>query len=145
MRLSAFLSLCLLTTALTGCKTGPAENTTAASATPKAAETKLPTHYQVLTGDLQGIPYGAEVELALLEVNARARPSRLLGSVQVQSEGQNLAFSLPFDPTDTASGQRLELRGRVIQSGQLIMKLPTQSISMASSQSVGTLRPVATP
>lgn len=142
MRLSVLLPVCLLT-ALSGCKTGPTENPSAA-VTPKETF-KQPAHYQILTGDLQGIPKGAEVELALLEVNARARPSRLLGSVQLQAEGQNLAFQLPFDPTATTPGQRLELRGRVIQSGQLTMKLPSQSISMASSQSVGTLRPIPSP
>ena len=114
--------------------------------TQAAAPEMTPTpNRHILSGHLIGIPIGAEVELALLEVNPKARPTRTLSTTQVRVQAQDQSFQLAFDPVAFSQGQRVELRGRVIQSGQLTMHLPTRSIAMADTQSVGTWQAVPWP
>ncbi len=118
----------------------PADHPPSPAGTGQAASNR-----PLLTGSLLGAPAGAEVELALLEVNAHEKPGRLLGDIRLHSQGDELPFRLPFDPELTGQ-QRVELRGRVIQSGQLIMQLPPRPImAHANGQSLGRLQLVRTP
>ncbi len=81
-----------------------------------------------LSGSLIGAPAGSDVELALLEVDRRDQPDRLLSNVQLKGRGTELPFILQFNPDTFRPGQRVELRGRVTRAGQLIMRLPSRSI-----------------
>lgn len=143
MRLPLSLPLICLAVLAAGCRTQTVEAPTASKVSQQS--TPVPTSYHVLTGNLTGIPAGAEVELALLEVNARSRPSRLLSDTQVQVQDAETPFQLAFDPANFPSDQRVELRGRVVKSGQLIMRLPARTITLASNQSVGQWQAVPAP
>jgi uncharacterized lipoprotein YbaY len=144
MRSSISLPLIALAL-LAGCRTPPAEAPAPNKAAQQTETLPVPANYQVLSGSLIGIPAGAEVELALLEVNARSRPARMLGDVRLRAQGNEQSFQLAFDPASFPTGQRVELRGRVVQSGQLSMRLPVRTITLASSQSVGQLQAIPTP
>jgi uncharacterized lipoprotein YbaY len=98
-----------------------------------------------LHGSLIGVPADSEVELALLEVNRRDQPDRLLSNVQLQGRGTELPFILKFNAEEFPKEQQVELRGRVTRSGQLIMRLPAVEVTSSASQSLGPLRLVPAP
>lgn len=114
----------------------PAQAAPRAAATPAA----LPAHMRELSGSLLGVPAGAEVELALLVVDERGIPRRLLASLNLNGSGAALPFRLPFDPASFPLGTRVELRGRASQSGWLILRLPPLRIPAAESRALGALR-----
>jgi uncharacterized lipoprotein YbaY len=110
---------------------------------PQAAP--LPAHQRELSGSLLDVPAAAEVELALLAVDQRGRPQAILGNIQLRATGNSLPFRLPFNPETFNKHQRIELHGRVHQSGSLILRLPPQPIRRAETQSLGSLRLVPAP
>ncbi|MBT2312056.1 hypothetical protein [Pseudomonas fluorescens] len=105
----------------------------------------LPAHQRELSGTLQGIPAGAEVELALLVIDDKGRPQQLLASSSLIGTNQVLPFRLRFNPEAFPVGARVELRGRASQSGQLILQLPEQRISQPTTQALGSLQFVKAP
>lgn len=105
----------------------------------------LPAYQREVSGQLNGIPAGAEVELALLVIDDRSRPQQLLASSVLTGNGQPLAFRLRFNPEAFPAGARVELRGRASQSGQLILHLPAVRITQAITQSTGPLQLVPAP
>ncbi|MDR6711847.1 putative lipoprotein YbaY [Pseudomonas hunanensis] len=112
---------------------------------PKVAKTApalgpLPAYQREISGTLLEVPAGAEVELALLVIDERDRPQRLLASSNLVGTGQDLPYQLRFNPEAFPAGARVELRGRASRSGQLIMHLPAQRIVQAASQATGPLR-----
>jgi len=100
----------------------------------------LPAYQRELSGTLLEIPAGAEVELALLVIDERDRPQRLLASSNLTGTGQALPYHLRFNPEAFPPGARVELRGRASNSGQLIMHLPPVRITQAQTQATGPLR-----
>nr|WP_221189835.1 YbaY family lipoprotein [Azomonas macrocytogenes] len=115
-----------------------------APSAPAAYDPRSP-NMRALSGSLIGAPAGAEIELALLEVNEREKPERLLSNTRLKSLGKELPFLLHFNPEIFNASRRVELRGRVIQSGQLIMQLPPRTIGSAINQSLGQLQLVPAP
>jgi uncharacterized lipoprotein YbaY len=105
----------------------------------------LPAYQRELSGALEGIPAGAEVELALLVIDERGRPQRLLANSNLTGNNQALPFRLRFDPEAFPAGARVELRGRASQSGQLILHLPAVRIDQATTQALGSLQFVKAP
>ena len=100
----------------------------------------LPAYQREVSGTLLNIPAGAEVELALLVIDERGRPQRLLASSTLSGTGQALPYRLRFNPEAFPAGARVELRGRASRSGQLILHLPPLRIAQASNQATGPLR-----
>ncbi|UVE17304.1 YbaY family lipoprotein [Pseudomonas sp. LS44] len=100
----------------------------------------LPAHLRELSGSLAGAPAGSTVELALLVIDERDRPQRLLGNIELQGSGAVLPFRLSFNPEAFPQGARVELRGRVSQAGMLILQLPARRISTPTTQALGTLQ-----
>ena len=98
----------------------------------------LPYQREV-SGQLLGVPAGAEVELALLVIDERNRPQKLLSSTKLIGNNQSLPFQLRFNPEAFPAGARVELRGRASQSGQLTLHLPSVLIAKPETQSVGQL------
>ncbi|WP_028238720.1 YbaY family lipoprotein [Stutzerimonas azotifigens] len=98
-----------------------------------------------LSGSLLGVPAGAEVELALIAVDARQRPDRLLSSLRLKGRGSELPFALKFNPEIFGQGHHVELRGRVTDHGELIMRLPAQTITRGTNQALGPLQVVPAP
>ncbi|UVJ43513.1 YbaY family lipoprotein [Pseudomonas sp. LS1212] len=111
---------------------------TAPRATPDQGP--LPAHQREVSGSLLGVPAGAEVELALLVIDERSRPQRLLASSKLNGTNQPLPFQLRFNPESFPAGARVELRGRASQAGQLILHLPSRRITQATTQALGPLR-----
>lgn len=105
----------------------------------------LPAYQRELSGTLQGVPAGAEVELALLVIDDKDRPQQLLASSSLIGTNQALPFRLRFNPEVFPAGARVELRGRASQSGQLILHLPEQRVSQPTTQALGTLQFVKAP
>lgn len=105
----------------------------------------LPAYQRELSGTLQGVPDGAEVELALLVIDEKDRPQQLLASANLIGTNQVLPFHLRFNPDAFPVGQRVELRGRASQSGQLILHLPSQLITQPTTQALGQLQFVKAP
>jgi len=106
----------------------------------------LPAYQRELTGTLLGAPTGAEVELALLAVDDRGRPQKLLASSKQTGTNKPLPFQLRFDPQAfPAQGLHVELRGRASQSGQLILHLPALTIAQPTTQAVGQLQLLQAP
>jgi uncharacterized lipoprotein YbaY len=105
----------------------------------------LQPYQRELSGQLLGVPAGAEVEMAMLVVDERGRPQKLLTSTTLQGNGQSLPFQLRFNPEAFPATGQVELRGRAIKSGQLILHLPSMRIQQASTQVLGPLQFVATP
>jgi uncharacterized lipoprotein YbaY len=93
-----------------------------------------------LSGQLLGVPAGAEVELALLVIDDRNRPQKLLSSTKLMGNNQSLPFQLRFNPEAFPVGARVELRGRASQSGQLILHLPSVLIAQPTTQALGQLQ-----
>ncbi|AAY94730.1 hypothetical protein D3X12_00940 [Pseudomonas protegens] len=105
----------------------------------------LPAYQRELSGTLEGVPAGADVELALLVIDERGRPQRLLASSNLSGTSQALPFRLRFATEAFPAGARVELRGRASQSGQLILHLPAQRIDQPTSQALGQLQFVKAP
>lgn len=104
-----------------------------------------PAHMCELSGVLQAPPAGSEVELALISIDSRDRPQRLLGNLVLNGNGGPLPFRLLFNPEYFPRGERVELRGRASLSGQLILKLQPRRILQPESQSLGPLQMVPAP
>ncbi|QXH35310.1 YbaY family lipoprotein [Pseudomonas muyukensis] len=100
----------------------------------------LPAYQRELSGTLMDIPAGADVELALLVIDERGRPQRLLASSNLTGTGQALPYQLRFNPEAFPAGARVELRGRASRSGQLILHLQPVRIAQAQTQATGPLR-----
>lgn len=126
-------------------KPGPAPQQAQKKAKEAADLGPLPAHQRELSGTLQGVPTGAEVELALLVIDNQDRPQQLLASSSLIGTNQILPFRLRFNPQSFPAGARVELRGRASQSGQLILHLPSQVISQPTTQAVGQLQFVKAP
>ncbi|AHL76934.1 hypothetical protein CH92_18345 [Stutzerimonas stutzeri] len=143
MPLRPFVLPVLLVVVLVGCSSQQSQRPSAPVTfeDPPAAVTPL----HELHGSLIGVPADSEVELALLEVNRRDQPDRLLSSVQLKGRGNELPFILKFNAEKFPKDQQVELRGRVTRSGQLIMRLPAVQVSSPASQSLGPLRLVPAP
>ena len=124
---------------------GPAPQAAQKKAQESANLGPLPAHQRELSGTLQGVPTGAEVELALLVVDEKDRPQQLLASSSLIGTNQVLPFHLRFNPESFPSGARVELRGRASQSGQLILHLPSRVISQPTTQALGQLQFVKAP
>jgi uncharacterized lipoprotein YbaY len=105
----------------------------------------LPAFQREVSGQLNGVPAGAEVELALLVIDDRSRPQQLLASSVLIGNNKPLAFRLRFNPEAFPAGGRVELRGRASQSGQLILHLPPVRITQAITQTTGPLQLVPAP
>jgi uncharacterized lipoprotein YbaY len=123
-----------------------------APAKPVAPVLQVPTgpgpllpYQREISGQLLGIPAGAEVEMAMLVVDERGRPQKLLTSTTLQSNGQSLPFQLRFNPEAFPAAGQVELRGRAIKSGQLILHLPSMRIQQATTQALGPLQFVTAP
>ena len=86
-----------------------------------------------------------ETEVALLLVDQRDRPLRLLASTRLDGTGAALPFSLRFAPNQLAPGMRVELRARVSQGGVLTLHLPPRQIDPSVSVALGELRLVPAP
>ncbi|MHB0765346.1 YbaY family lipoprotein [Stutzerimonas sp. NM35] len=129
---------------LAGCSSQPADAPKATQ--PIEPSTASPAEFlHELSGTLVGAPEGSEVELALLEVDRRNQPDKLLSNVKLTGRGNALPFILQFNPEAFPKNQRVELRGRVTHSGQLIMRLPPRQIHSASDQALGPLQLVPVP
>ena len=145
MHYRALVVLCLagLMTACSSDK--PKVEQAVAAPAPKAAKKSaatlgpLPAYQREISGTLLQVPAGAEVELALLVIDERDRPQRLLASDNLVGTGQALPYRLRFNPEAFPAGARVELRGRASRSGQLIMHLPPQRIGQATTQATGPL------
>lgn len=124
---------------------GPGATTGAEKAKEAAELGPLPAYQRELSGTLQGVPAGAEVELALLVIDEKDRPQQLLASSSLIGNNQILPFRLRFNPDAFPAGARVELRGRASQSGQLILHLPSQTISQPTTQALGQLQFVKAP
>lgn len=124
---------------------GPAPQQAQKKAKESADLGPLPAHQRELSGTLQGVPTGAEVELALLVVDNQDRPQQLLASSSLIGTNQLLPFRLRFNPQSFPVGARVELRGRASQSGQLILHLPSQVITQPTTQAMGQLQFVKAP
>jgi uncharacterized lipoprotein YbaY len=124
---------------------GPAPQQAQKKARESANLGPLPAHQRELSGTLQGVPDGAEVELALLVIDDKDRPQQLLASSNLIGTNQALPFHLRFNPESFPAGARVELRGRASQSGQLILHLPSQRIYQPTTQVLGQLQFVKAP
>lgn len=123
----------------------PCTGTGAEKARESANLGPLPAYQRELSGTLQGVPAGAEVELALLVIDEKDRPQQLLASSSLIGNNQVLPFHLRFNPESFPAGARVELRGRASQSGQLILHLPSQPITQPTTQALGQLQFVKAP
>ena len=141
--------LCLsLTALLAACASEkPAPAAPSAPAPMKSAAAALepvPAHLRALSGQLsssQGyLPAGSEVEVALLVIDERDRPQQLLSSEKLTATGQALPFRLIFNPQSFPANARVELHGRVSQSGQLAWRLPPVRITQPETRALGELR-----
>jgi len=100
----------------------------------------LPAYQRELSGSLLGIPAGAEVELALLVIDDRGRPQRLLSSAKQIGNNQPVPFQLRFNPDAFPNDARVELRGRASQAGQLILHMEPVVIAQPTTQALGALQ-----
>lgn len=136
MRHLLILAACAFT-ALTGCaqKPDPAPAQKVRIVTPAQEDT---AKHHSINGYIIGAPEGSEIELALLEIDHRQRPSdRLLSSVTLQAKAQRTPFHLTFNPEFFTQMNAVELHGRVTQAGQLVMTIPRQAIPNAETQHIG--------
>ncbi len=139
------LSLLALLSACANDSTAPATPTPVAPPETPSAPAPLPAHQRELSGGLLNVPNAADVELALLAVDARGRPQALIGSIQLRGNGNPLAFHLPFNPETFNKHSRVELHGRANQAGRLILRLPPQPIARGETQALGELSLVPAP
>ncbi|UCJ18368.1 YbaY family lipoprotein [Pseudomonas sp. MM211] len=138
LRPLALLSLAALLVACAG-ETPPPAAPPAAPA-PQQEPAATPTHLREITGTLLDVPAGADVELALMTINERGLPHKLLGNILLRGTGAPLPFRLQFNPENFDQGIRVELRGRVHQSGKLVLHMPSQLIREPQSQTLGEVR-----
>jgi len=139
--------LSLLFTALLAACSSPPETKPAQPTTPAAAPdpAPLPANLREVSGVLRNtqglVPAGAQVEIALLAVNAKGLPQRLLASETVIGKGAPLAFRLPFNPGlfPTRPDLKVEFHARLIQAGQLASYLPPVNVGGPTSQNLGEL------
>ncbi|MEB0044453.1 MULTISPECIES: hypothetical protein [unclassified Pseudomonas] len=124
---------------------GPAPQEAVKKARESANLGPLPAYQRELSGTMQGVPTGAEVELAMLVIDEKGRPQQLLASSSLIGTNQALPFRLRFNPESFPAGARVELRGRATQSGQLILHLPPQRIAQPTTQAMGQLQFVKAP
>lgn len=100
LRSIALLAVLLLA-ACSSDKPKPAP-TPQASRSVTMVEPVLPAHLRELSGTLSSIqgslPRGSEVQMALLVIDERDRPQRLLASETVLATGELMPFRLPFNP-----------------------------------------------
>jgi uncharacterized lipoprotein YbaY len=122
----------------------PTANKTAPLKLPEGPGPLLP-YQRELSGQLLGVPAGAEVEMALLVIDDRNRPQKLLSSTKLIGNNKSLPFQLRFNPEAFPVGARVELRGRASQSGQLILHLPSVLIQTPETQALGQLQFVTAP
>jgi len=139
------LSLLALLSACASDSPAPAASTPVAPPATPSEPAPLPAHQRQLSGSLLNVPNAADVELALLAVDARGRPQTLIGSIQLRGNGNPLAFHLPFNPETFNKHSRVELHGRANQAGRLILRLPPQPIARGETQALGELRLVPAP
>lgn len=139
------VSLLALLSACANDSPAPATPSPAAPPETPSAPAPLPAHQRELSGSLLNVPNAADVELALLAVDARGRPQALIGSIQLRGNGNPLAFHLPFNPETFNKHSRVELHGRANQAGRLILRLPPQPIARGETQALGELRLVPAP
>lgn len=139
------VSLLALLSACASDSPAPAAPTPVAPPETASAPAPLPAHQRELNGSLLNVPNAADVELALLAVDARGRPQALIGSIQLRGNGNPLAFHLPFNPETFNKHSRVELHGRANQAGRLILRLPPQPIARGETQALGELRLVPAP
>ncbi|MFZ3154103.1 YbaY family lipoprotein [Pseudomonas sp.] len=139
------VSLIALLTACASDSPPPAKPTQPAPAQAPKEAAPLPAHQRELSGTLLNVPNAADVELALLAVDQRGRPTALLGNIQLRGTGNPLAFRLPFNPQTFNKHKRIELHGRANQAGRLILRLPPQPIARSETQALGELRLVPAP
>ncbi|CAN7292536.1 YbaY family lipoprotein [Pseudomonas sp. LjRoot71] len=139
------VSLLALLSACASDSPAPAAPTPVAPPETPSAPAPLPAHQRELSGSLLNVPNAADVELALLAVDARGRPQALIGSIQLRGNGNPLAFHLPFNPETFNKHSRVELHGRANQAGRLILRLPPQPIARGETQALGELRLVPAP
>ncbi len=139
------LALLIALSLLAACASKPPAPVQAPTTPRAAVPTPLPANLRELSGSLLNVPAGSDVELALLVIDECNRPQRLLGNITLSGNGATLPFSLRFNPESFPSGARVELRGRVSRSAQLILRLPPLRIQSATSQALGELRFVTAP
>ncbi|WP_263146569.1 YbaY family lipoprotein [Pseudomonas sp. RIT-PI-AD] len=123
----------------------PPSKSVPAVSKPTAPAPATPANLRTLSGSLATPPAGSEVELALLVIDERDRPQRLLGNLTLAGTGQPLPFALTFNPEVFPADARVELRARVNQSGLLIQHLQPRTIRQAQNQSLGELQLDAAP
>ena len=87
---------------------GPAPETAQKKARQSTELGPLPAYQRELSGTLQGVPQGAEVELALLVIDEKDRPQQLLASSSLIGTNQLLPFHLRFNPESFPAGARVE-------------------------------------
>lgn len=138
------LSLTVLLAACASEKPTPAAEPAPTPNKAPAALEPVPTHMRALSGQLsssQGyLPAGSEVEMALLVIDERDRPQQLLASEKLIGTGQALPFRLIFNPQSFPTNARVELHGRVSQSGQLAWRLAPVRITQPETRALGELR-----
>lgn len=139
------LSLTVLLAACASEKPAPVtQPVVAAKQSASPLDEPVPANMRALSGQLsssQGfLPAGSEVELALLVIDQRDRPQQLLSSEKMIATGQALPFRVVFNPQSFPAGARVELHGRVSQSGQLAWRLPPVRITQAETRALGELR-----
>ncbi len=139
------VSLLALLSACASDSPAPATPTPVAPPETPSTPAPLPAHQRELNGSLLNVPNAADVELALLAIDARGRPQALIGSIQLRGNGNPLAFHLPFNPETFNKHSRVELHGRANQAGRLILRLPPQPIARGETQALGELRLVPAP
>lgn len=130
---------------LGACASEPASAPTAPAVTPTATEAAIPAHLRELSGNLVGVPAGANAEVALLVIGTTGLPTQLLANIQLHGNGSTLPFRLTFNPEEFAKGIRVELRGRANLEGQLVQHMPTQLIRSPQSQNLGDIRMQSAP
>jgi uncharacterized lipoprotein YbaY len=150
MSLRPLVLLCLvsLLAACSGNKTKPAAPAPAPGGATISAPAELgplPAFQRELSGTLLGVPAAADVELALLAIDDRGRPQRLLASSKLTGTSRPLPFKLRFSPEAFPSGMRVELRGRASQSGVLTLHLTSVPISQPTTQPLGQLQFIQVP
>lgn len=100
----------------------------------------LPAWQRELSGTLMNVPAGAQVELALLVVDTKGRPQRLLASTTLAGNGRALLFQVRFAPEAFPQDARVELRGRASQAGMLSLRLSPRTIAQGITQNLGQLQ-----
>ena len=140
------LILLSLLAVLSACTRDTPEQPVAVAAPPvQAAPTPLQAHQRELTGSLLNIPLAADVELALLAIDSRGKPYATLGTTQLRGHGEPIEYRLVFASQAFTLHPRIELHGRALQAGKLILRLPPQAIIRANSQTLGALHLVPAP